>query len=178
LTETDLGRRLVHATAGGNGRRAHEFDGRSFPAHAVLDEEAHLFFDPELSGGHSAVLGSPAYHAEGTLILLPDPYVAAETDQLARTRFLEAGAPPRRLAARRDDDSAGTLRARPRRSRVVEHAGARLDQDGAESLLLHETLRLGDALCALSIGDGNDSARQIGERLDRGWQRAFARRRV
>src|SRR5207253_2921510 len=97
----------------------------------------------------------------------PGAHVFAELDQLARAFFFELRTDPGEFAALRNHQSEHSLAGAPAHAGEVEHTRARLEIDGVDLLLAHQTLRFGDARLALVVGDWNDVGSHARQALNR-----------
>ena len=132
LHQRDLGRRLDHAAAGGDRIGADVVERRRFLLDAVEDEEAERALRRRRGRSRRrGPSGSARRAGRGSRLPATSARPAAELDQLARPRFLEAGADPGQLALRRDDRDERPLAQSPAHAGEVEHARAALERGSA-----------------------------------------------
>jgi hypothetical protein len=156
LHERDFCRRFKHATTRGHGSCAYKLQCRCGLANAIEQEKPHAFLDADSPGAQSAIAKDFGYPLVRTLILFPGTNVFAHCYQLARAFFFKLRAHPGDFAARRYHHGKHSLAGAPTHAGVIEHAGARLDVDGIDLVLAHQSPRLLNSGASLIQRDGHD----------------------
>jgi hypothetical protein len=94
-------------------------------------------------------------------VFFPGSDVGANLDQFAGPLFFKLGTDLGKFTALRDNDREHSLAAAPTHAGEVIHAGARLEIDCVDLVLLHQVLSFRNAGFAFIERDGHDAVRHL-----------------